>query len=65
MRDIKMPIRAIAHMDVAIGQMSVKDVIYFHVRRQNIDDHGIVQRDYPGAKLLAPDEFIASRIHRK
>ncbi len=42
MGDIQVPVTPIAHMDVAIRQMSVQDVIDLYVRRQNIDDHGII-----------------------
>jgi hypothetical protein len=58
-----MPIGPVGHDNVGVRQMFVSDPIDLDVRRKNIHDNPVVERNNPRARLRAPNEFIALRIH--
>jgi hypothetical protein len=63
MCDIQMPVGSICNKDVAVGSMRVSDLVNFHVRRQNVHYHQVVQRNYAGPKFFASYELTLRRIH--
>lgn len=65
MRDIQMPFGSVGNENVAVRPMRVSNFINFHMRRQNIHYHRLVQRNYAGAKFFAPYELTLRRIHRE
>ena len=56
MCNIEMPIGSIRNNNVAVRPMRVSDLVNFHVRRQNIYDYCVVQRNYAGADLFSSDK---------
>ena len=65
MSNIQMPIGPIGDKNVAVGSMRVRDFVNLHVRRQNIYDYCVVQRNYAGAELFSSDKLTLRRIHRE
>src|SRR4030095_7211907 len=63
MRDIQMPLSSIGNKNVAVRSMRVSDFVNFHVRRQNVHYHRVVQRNYAGAEVFASYELTLARIH--
>lgn len=63
MGDIEMPIGPIGNKNVAVRPVRVGDLINLHVRRQNIYDYCVVQRNYAGADLFSSDKLTVRRIH--
>jgi hypothetical protein len=56
MGNIEVPIGSIRNNNVAVRPMRVSDLVNFHVRRQNIYDYCVVQRNYAGADLFSSDK---------
>ena len=65
MRDVEMPIGSIRDMDIAVWPVGVSDFVNFYVRRQNIYDYCVVERNYAGAELFSSDKLTLRRIHRE
>jgi hypothetical protein len=50
-----MPIGPVGHQDVAVGLMFVADSFDLHMRRKNIHDNPVVERNNPRAHLWSSD----------
>jgi hypothetical protein len=65
MADIQMPIGSIGNENVAVRSMRISDFVNLYMRRKNIYNHRVIQRNYTGAQLFSPDKLTLRRIHRK
>jgi len=63
MRDIQAPIGSIGDENIAIRSMRISDFVNLHVRRKNIYDHCVIQRNYAGAQLFSSHKLALRRIH--
>ena len=60
-----MPIGSIGDENVAVRSMRISDFVNLYVRRKNIYNHRVIQRNYAGAQLFSSDKLTLRRIHRK
>jgi hypothetical protein len=60
-----MPIGSVGDENVAVGSMRISDFVNLYVRRKNIYNHRVIQRNYAGAQLFSPDKLTLRRIHCK
>ena len=60
-----MPIGPVGHDNVGVRQMFVSDPIDLDVRRKNIHDNPVVERNNPSAHLWSSDKFVLFRVHGK
>ena len=63
MGNVQMPIGPVGDYNVAVRPMRVRDFVNLHVRRQNIYDYCVVERNYAGADLFSSDKETVRRIH--
>lgn len=60
-----MPIGSIGHDNVGVRQMFISDPIDLDVRRKNIHDNPVIERNNPRAYLRSSDKFVVFRVHGK
>src|SRR6266581_3065178 len=60
-----MPIGPIGDKNVATRSMFISNPVNLHVRRKDIYDHRIAQRNYPRAQLFSSNKLTGPRIHRE